>query len=78
MQGQIITRLLNNQYRAAGTQTVEWNAANFPSGAYIFKIKTKSYTVTKKNIALSIVERKIKPYEVSVKPGKSLRPFRFF
>ena len=35
-----------------GTYEVEWNATNYPSGVYFYKLITKEYTETKKLILL--------------------------
>jgi len=39
---------LVNKSQNAGNYSIEWNAANLPSGVYIYKIEAGSYTSTKK------------------------------
>ena len=47
--GQEIQTLVN-QYQSAGKHRVEFNAANLPSGIYIYRITTGSYTELRKMI----------------------------
>ncbi|MDQ3022159.1 MAG: YCF48-related protein [Bacteroidota bacterium] len=43
---------LVNEYRTAGLYETDWNANNFPSGIYFYKIETENFTVTKKMILI--------------------------
>ena len=45
--GREITVVLNEQLRA-GTYSIDWNANNYPSGVYFYKLQTESYSETKK------------------------------
>ena len=45
--GNEITTLVNQQLQP-GSYEVEWNASNYPSGVYFYKIKTEGFTQTKK------------------------------
>ena len=39
--------LLINEKLDAGSYQAEWNASDFPSGVYIYKIETESFVQTK-------------------------------
>ncbi|MBI3363596.1 MAG: T9SS type A sorting domain-containing protein [Ignavibacteriae bacterium] len=41
---------LINERRAPGIYNASWNAANMPSGIYLYKLKTESFTQTRKMI----------------------------
>ena len=43
---------LVNEEKSAGNYEVKWNAENFASGIYLYKIQTGSFTQTKKMIYL--------------------------
>ncbi|NCS80637.1 MAG: T9SS type A sorting domain-containing protein, partial [Ignavibacteria bacterium] len=43
---------LINQYQTAGSHTVNFNAANLPSGIYFYKIKAGSFQNIKKLMLL--------------------------
>ncbi len=49
--GQEVTTLVNEQLQS-GTYEVEWDAANFPSGVYYYKLSASDYTETKKMVFL--------------------------
>ncbi len=49
--GEMVTELVNRDY-SAGNYAVEFKADNLPSGVYIYRIETKSYTNNKKMILL--------------------------
>jgi len=49
--GREITTLVNEQLQP-GTYEVEWNASNYPSGVYCYKLIATDYTDTKKMILL--------------------------
>lgn len=36
----------------AGTYQVEWNAGDYPSGVYFYRIETENYTETKSMILI--------------------------
>jgi len=40
--------ILANDYRSAGTYIVNWNASNFSSGVYFYKLNAGNFTQTKK------------------------------
>ena len=44
--------ILVNEKLGAGTYTVDWNAGNFPSGAYFYRLRTEGYTETKRIVLL--------------------------
>ncbi|HLP82249.1 MAG TPA: T9SS type A sorting domain-containing protein [Nitrosomonas sp.] len=39
---------LVNDFRSAGYYTLNWNAGNFPSGVYFYRIQAGNFTATKK------------------------------
>jgi hypothetical protein len=43
---------LVNELLKPGTYEVEWDASNYPSGVYFYKLQTESFTQTKKMILL--------------------------
>ncbi|RPI17289.1 MAG: T9SS C-terminal target domain-containing protein [Ignavibacteriae bacterium] len=43
---------LVNQKLSPGTYEVDWNAENYPSGIYFYKLQTKEYNVTKKMVLI--------------------------
>ncbi|RPI13887.1 MAG: T9SS C-terminal target domain-containing protein [Ignavibacteriae bacterium] len=49
--GQEIASLVNEELNA-GTYNADWNASNYPSGVYFYKLTTGSFTETKKMILL--------------------------
>jgi hypothetical protein len=44
--------VLVNERKPAGTYTVEWNAKDFPSGMYFYRLSTEAYTEVKKCMLL--------------------------
>jgi hypothetical protein len=44
--------VLVNQKQLAGTYDVEWDASNFPSGVYYYKLTTKEFSETRKLVLL--------------------------
>jgi D-alanyl-D-alanine carboxypeptidase len=44
--------VLINQYLKPGTYNVDWDASNYPSGVYFYKLITADYTETKKMILI--------------------------
>ncbi len=49
--GQLVTELVNKEY-SAGNHAVEFNAANLPSGVYIYRMEAKSFTATHKMVLM--------------------------
>lgn len=49
--GREVTMLINDQLKP-GNYEVEWNAANYPSGIYFYKINTNNFSDTKRMILL--------------------------
>jgi len=49
--GQVVKTVVN-QHLDAGTYTAEWNAENFPSGVYYYRLISGSFSETKKMILL--------------------------
>jgi subtilisin-like proprotein convertase family protein len=47
--GREVTTLINQQMRT-GSYTVEWNAGNFASGVYFYRLEADSYAETKKMV----------------------------
>ncbi|RPI17900.1 MAG: T9SS C-terminal target domain-containing protein [Ignavibacteriae bacterium] len=48
--GRELTRLVNNEFKNAGRYEINWNATNYASGVYIYKIKAGDYISTKKMV----------------------------
>jgi hypothetical protein len=51
MQGKEIEVLVNRELNA-GAYKIDWNAANYPSGVYFYKITAGEFTETKKMILI--------------------------
>ena len=49
--GKEITTLVNEQLKP-GSYEVEWNAANYPSGVYYYKLTSGDFTETKKMVLI--------------------------
>jgi hypothetical protein len=49
--GKEVVTLVNEQLQP-GTYEVEWDAGNYPSGVYFYKLETDRYTVTKKLVLI--------------------------
>jgi hypothetical protein len=49
--GREVTTLLNEQFQP-GTYEAEWDASNYPSGVYYYKLVSGSFSDTKKMILL--------------------------
>ena len=43
---------LVNEKLSPGTYEVEWNASNYPSGVYFYKLETGNFSQTKKLILI--------------------------
>ncbi|MCX6162771.1 MAG: T9SS type A sorting domain-containing protein [Ignavibacteriae bacterium] len=48
--GRQVAKLLNNEFRSAGYYTAEYNAANFASGVYFYRLQSAEYTEIKRMI----------------------------
>jgi hypothetical protein len=49
--GREVTTLVNEQLKP-GSYEVEWDASNYPSGVYFYKLSSGNYSETKKLILL--------------------------
>jgi hypothetical protein len=49
--GKEINRLVNT-YKAAGSHRIQWNAENFPSGIYYYRVKSGGFMDSKKMMLL--------------------------
>jgi hypothetical protein len=43
---------LVNEEKSAGNYQVQWNASNFPSGIYLYKLQAGNYTQVKRLLLL--------------------------
>jgi hypothetical protein len=50
--GREVTTLINNEFTNAGRYELEWNAQNYASGVYIYRINAGEYVNTRKMILL--------------------------
>lgn len=50
--GREVTTLINNEYKNAGRYEVNWNAGNYASGVYIYRIEAGDYISTKKMVLI--------------------------
>ncbi len=50
--GREVTTLVNNEFRNAGRYEINWNAANYASGVYFYRIEAGSYVSTKKMVLI--------------------------
>ena len=46
--GREVVTLLNNEFKNAGRYEVNWNANNYASGFYIYRLQAGDYVSTKK------------------------------
>jgi len=46
------TAVLINKQMSAGNQSIEWNASNYPSGVYFYKLKAGDFIDTKKMVLI--------------------------
>ena len=44
--------MLVNEEKHAGSYSVEWNAANMPSGVYFYRLQTNDFVKTKKLVLI--------------------------
>lgn len=49
--GREVTTLVNEQLKP-GTYEVEWDAGNYPSGVYFYRLSSENFSMTKKLILL--------------------------
>ncbi len=50
--GREIAVLINNEYKIAGSYELEWNAANYPSGIYFYRLESGDFVSTKKMVLI--------------------------
>jgi len=50
--GREVTRLVNNEFKKAGSYEVTWNANNYASGVYFYRMEAGKYVSTKKMVLL--------------------------
>ena len=50
--GREVTTLVNNEFKNAGRYELNWNAGNYASGVYIYRIEAGDYISTKKMVLL--------------------------
>jgi hypothetical protein len=50
--GREVTRLVNNEFRKAGRYEVKWNAINFASGVYFYRLEAGSFVSVKKMVLI--------------------------
>jgi hypothetical protein len=50
--GREVTTLINNEFRNAGRYEVNWNASNYASGVYFYRIQAADYTSVKKMVLI--------------------------
>jgi hypothetical protein len=48
--GREVTRLVNNEMKNAGRYEIKWNANNFASGVYIYRITAGDFVSVKKMV----------------------------
>jgi photosystem II stability/assembly factor-like uncharacterized protein len=50
--GKEVITLVNNETKKAGRYDIEWNAANYSSGVYIYRLEAGNYSETKKMVLI--------------------------
>jgi hypothetical protein len=50
--GRVVTKLVDNDFKDAGTYEVKWDATNFSSGIYFYTLESGSYKETKKMLLI--------------------------
>jgi len=50
--GEVVTILVNNEYRTAGIYSVKFDGTNYASGIYFYNMETKNFRETKKMILI--------------------------
>jgi len=50
--GRVVTKLVDNEFKDAGTYEVQWDASNFSSGIYLYTLESGSYKETKKMVVI--------------------------
>ncbi len=50
LQGRLVARLVDNEFKHAGSYAVDFNGNNLPSGAYFYRLETGTYSESKKMI----------------------------
>ena len=51
MLGREVLKLVD-EVKAPGIYTIAWNAANLPSGVYLYRLQANSFTATKKVVLI--------------------------
>jgi hypothetical protein len=52
MLGQVVAKLVDNQFMPAGLNKVQFNGTALTSGTYIYKMETAEYVETRKMVLL--------------------------
>jgi hypothetical protein len=50
--GRVVTKLVDNEFKDAGTYEVKWDASNFSSGIYFYTLESGSYKETMKMVLI--------------------------
>jgi hypothetical protein len=50
--GREVTTLINNEFKNAGWYQIDWNASNYASGIYFYRIQAADYTSVKKMVLI--------------------------
>jgi hypothetical protein len=50
--GRSVTLLAKDEFKKAGSYEVTWDAANYPSGVYFYRLITDEFTETKKMVLM--------------------------
>jgi hypothetical protein len=50
--GRVAAKLVDNEFKDAGTYEVQWNASNFSSGIYFYTLESGNYSETKKMVVI--------------------------
>jgi hypothetical protein len=50
--GREVTILVNNEFKLAGSYEIEWNASNYASGVYFYRIQAGDFTDVKKMVLI--------------------------
>ncbi len=48
--GRVVKRLLNSEFRQAGRYSIDFNASNYASGVYFYRIESGDYVMSKKMV----------------------------
>jgi len=50
--GRVVTKLVDNEFKDAGTYEIQWDASNYSSGIYFYTMESGSYKETKKMVLI--------------------------